>query len=192
MPHPTGATPSLPASLAIRLAVEADAEAIAPLGARLFAQAYGPTHPDPELSEYLARAFRTDAVADGVRNNRVAVFLVEEAGIGPVGYAQLSPGTPLSVPGWLGRTGCEIQRFYLDQAWQGRGVARALMDTCFRRAAEAGAEVIWLQVWQEAHWAIRFYERAGFVVVGDTPFAWGSRVETDWLMARTLPLEYPT
>jgi GNAT superfamily N-acetyltransferase len=77
-----------------------------------------------------------------------------------------------------------VKRFYLDQTWHGRGIARALMKDCLELAAAGGAEVLWLQVWQEASWAVRFYQRAGFTIVGETPFPWGTRVETDWLMAR--------
>lgn len=177
---------TLPPGLALRRAGPPDAGTIASLGARLFAQAYGPTHPDPELGEYLARAFRAEDVAAGLQYGGVITYLVEEAGTGAVGYAQLLPGAPLGVSGWAGRPGCEIQRFYLDRPWQGRGVARTMMTAALGHAAATGAEVAWLQVWQEATWAVRFYERAGFVVVGETPFAWGDRTETDWLMAHTL------
>jgi len=45
-------------SFTIRRATVDDAEKMAALGARLFAQAYGETHPEPELSRYLARSFQ--------------------------------------------------------------------------------------------------------------------------------------
>ena len=37
---------------------------MATLGARLFAETYGPTHPEPELSRYLARSFAVKDVRD--------------------------------------------------------------------------------------------------------------------------------
>lgn len=186
-PHsPVG---TLPEALTIRRATAADAATVAALGARLFAQAYGPTHPDPELSEYLARAFRADQVAEAMTGRNATILLVHETEGGPVGYAQLLPGAVLPIEPWSRQVGCEIQRFYVDRRWQGRGVARELMDHSLRLAAAAGAAFAWLQVWQEADWAVRFYDRAGFAPVGTTPFAWGRRVETDWLMARTLTRE---
>ncbi|MDZ4675336.1 MAG: GNAT family N-acetyltransferase [Gemmatimonadota bacterium] len=185
----TTAPRTLPVELVIRQATLADAAVVATLGAHLFAQAYGPTHPDPELGEYLARAFRPELVAQAMAERDSAVLLVEELEGGPVGYAQLLPGAALPVPPWSSQVGCEIQRFYLDRQWQGRGVAQELMARSLRHAATAGSELVWLQVWQEAHWAVRFYQRAGFVAVGTTPFEWGSRVETDWLMTRSLKPE---
>ncbi len=192
MPSHARSPQTLATGLVVRPAGEADAELIASLGARLFAQAYGPTHPEPELGAYLATAFRPADLADRIRLGIVAVLLVEADGAGPIGYAQLRPDAPLDIPEWRGRPAIEIQRFYLDRAWHGRGIADALMASCVALAGRAGAALAWLQVWQEAHWAIRFYERAGFVIVGSTPFTWGSRVETDWLMARTLSPERPT
>ena len=48
----------------IRRCTTADTEAMAALGARLFAETYGPTHPEPELSRYLARAFAAEGGAE--------------------------------------------------------------------------------------------------------------------------------
>lgn len=175
---------TLPTALQIRRATVADATTIAVLGARLFAQAYGPTHPDPELSEYLARAFRPEGMTQAMSERGTVVYLVEEREGGAVGYAQLQPGTALPAAPWSEQAGCEIQRFYVERTWQGRGVARALMAQALEHAAGVGARHTWLQVWQEADWAVRFYQRAGFTTVGTTPFTWGARVETDWLMAR--------
>jgi len=47
----------------IRRATVDDAATMAALGARLFAEAYGETHPEPELSRYLARSFRSRGFA---------------------------------------------------------------------------------------------------------------------------------
>jgi len=77
----------------------------------------------------------------------------------------------------------------VDREWQGRGVGRELMARTLQHAIAAGSRYLWLQVWQEADWAIRFYQRAGFGIVGTTPFTWGARLETDWLMARPTILE---
>ena len=43
------------ADFTIRPCTPRDAAPISALAAKLFIQAYGPTHPEPELSRYLAR-----------------------------------------------------------------------------------------------------------------------------------------
>ena len=60
------------------------------------------------------------------------------------------------------------------------------MDACLRDAKERGAEVIWLQVWKEAPWAVGFYERMGFSAVASAPFYFGKQVGDDHVMSRSL------
>ena len=105
------------APVEVRAAAPADAAKVAALGARLFVQAYGATHPEPELTPYVRRTH--SAAAD-------------------------------------------------------------------RAAAERGADAFWLDVWSEAARAVRFYERAGVVVLGATTFAWGERRDADHVMARAV------
>src|SRR5688500_13395552 len=50
-------------ALCIRAAEPGDAEQLADLGAKLFRQAYGVTHPEPTLSEYVASSFAIARVA---------------------------------------------------------------------------------------------------------------------------------
>ena len=51
-----------------------DAPILALLGARLFTETYGPTHPEPELSRYLARSFSVEGVREAIsQNGRVDV-----------------------------------------------------------------------------------------------------------------------
>ena len=94
-----------------------------------------------------------------------------------------SPEPPAGV---AGDNAFEIVRFYVDAACQGRGVGAALMDACFADAKERGADVVWLQVWKEAPWAVGFYRRMGFSVVGSAPFYFGEQVGDDHIMSRSL------
>jgi ribosomal protein S18 acetylase RimI-like enzyme len=77
-------------------------------------------------------------------------------------------------------------RFYVDAACQGKGVGAALMEACFREVTEKEADVIWLQVWKEAPWAVGFYQRMGFSVVGSALFYFGEQIGNDHVMARAL------
>jgi len=169
----------------IRRCSIADAPTVASLGARLFTETYGPTHPEPELSRYLRRAFSVDGVREAIADRDVSMLVVENSPDAPVAYAYLRT-TPEPPEGVSGSHPFEIVRFYVDAACQGRGVGAALMDACFSDARGRGADVIWLQVWKEAPWAVGFYERMGFSVVGSAPFYFGEQVGDDHIMSRPL------
>ena len=172
-------------TFSIRRCTVADPEKLAALGARLFAETYGPTHPEPELSRYLARSFAVNDVRAAIANDDVTMFIAEDPDSGPIGYAFLraSHDPPAGVEG---RRAFEIVRFYVDTAHQGRGIGAALMEECFEDATARGADVIWLQVWKEAPWAVGFYARMGFLVVGSAPFYFGEQVGDDHIMARKI------
>jgi len=173
------------AAVTIRKCTASDAQMVAALGARLFAESYGPTHPEPELSRYLARAFAVQDVRAALEDPDVTMLVAEEIDAKPIGYAFLraSHQPPAGVSG---ARVFEIVRFYVDGGYQGQGVGAALMNECFRDAGSRGADVVWLQVWKEAPWAIRFYSRFGFAVVGSAHFYFGDQIGDDHIMARPL------
>jgi diamine N-acetyltransferase len=172
-------------SFSIRRCTVDDSATMASLAARLFTETYGPTHPEPELSRYLARSFSVDGIREAIADDGVTMLMVEDPKASAIAYAYLrsSAEAPSGVDG--GRA-FEIVRFYVDGAAQGRGVGAALMEHCFDDAKNRGADVVWLQVWKEAPWAVGFYARMGFSVVGSTRFYFGDQVGDDHIMAKSL------
>jgi RimJ/RimL family protein N-acetyltransferase len=81
-----------------------------------------------------------------------AVVLVAEAGGEPVGQLGLH----------LAPYGVADLGMLVAAGWRGRGVGTALLDEAVRRAREAGAHKIALQVWPHNTAAIALYERFGF------------------------------
>ncbi len=178
------ATGTLP-DFALRRCSVADAPMLAKLGARLFAETYGPTHPEPELSRYLARSFAVDGIHSAIQSDDVTMFVAETSDNTPIGYAFLRKTFDLP-DGVTNANSFEVVRFYVDSRAQGRGVGAALMEQCFEESRRRGAEVIWVQVWKQAPWAVRFYERMGFVAVGSGAFFFGDQVGDDHIMSRSL------
>jgi ribosomal protein S18 acetylase RimI-like enzyme len=181
MPNNTRSHPAVK----IRKCTPADAAAIASLGARLFVQSYGPTHPEPERSRYLARTYSVEVMTKAIEDKGSSVFVAEDSDGAPIGYAHMEATDEIPA-GVQGRHAVEIVRFYVDAERQGRGVGAALMNQCWDAAKEGGADVIWLQTWTQAPWAIGFYQRLGFAVVGEKPFYFGDRIDRDHVMARAL------
>jgi len=80
------------------------------------------------------------------------IVLVAEAGGEPVGQLGLQ----------LARYGVADLGMLVAAGWRGRGVGTALLAEAVRRAREAGAHKIALQVWPHNTAAIALYERFGF------------------------------
>jgi len=166
----------------IRRCTVDDAATMASLAARLFTETYGPTHPEPELSRYLARSFSVGGISEEIATTGVTMFVAEDSDGRAIAYAYMrsSAEPPTGVDG---AHAVEIARFYVDGVVQGRGLGAALMEECFKDAQTRGADVIWLQVWKEAPWAVGFYARMGFSIVGSAPFYFGDQVGDDHIMA---------
>lgn len=169
----------------IRRCTVDDAAMIVSLAARLFTESYGPTHPEPELSRYLARSFSVEGTRESIADHGVTMLVVEDLKGSAIAYAYIREN--LDPPsGVVGNHAFEIVRFYVDGTRQGLGLGAALMEKCFDDASTRGADVVWLQVWKEAPWAVGFYARMGFSVVGSAPFYFGDQVGDDHIMAKSL------
>ena len=101
-----------------------------------------------------------------------------------VGFAQLRwDGAPNCV---LAKSPGEIQRLYVANDWQGKGIAQDLMYACIEEMKDHGSDVVWLGVWERNPRAIAFYKKFGFVEVGDHVFPLGRDPQRDIVMARSV------
>jgi diamine N-acetyltransferase len=167
----------------IRRAAPADAAALAEFAARTFRDTFDVFNTPEDMALYLASAYGPDLQGAEIRHPGILTLLAED-GRHLAGYAQLRDGpAPTSV---TGHAPIELWRFYVDQAWQGRGVAQALMRATFEAATGRGARTVWLSVWDRNHRAQAFYRKCGFEDCGEKEFILGNDRQTDRVMARSL------
>ena len=117
-----------------------------------------------------------------IRDSRCETW-VADTGRSLVAYAQLRLHATL--PAISGQRPIEIQRFYMDASHHGSGLAHQLMAHVLARARAAGAEAIWLGVWERNLRAVAFYRKWRFSVVGEHIFKVGDDPQRDLLMCRT-------
>jgi ribosomal protein S18 acetylase RimI-like enzyme len=67
-----------------------------------------------------------------------------------------------------------------------------LLDKAMDQAGKAGAEYMWLGVWEQNAPARRFWRRMGFLEFGSHAFSFGSGEHTDLMMLRQLPASRDT
>ncbi len=136
------------------------------------------------MALYLASSYSPELQTAELANPGI-VTLVAEVDGRLAGFAQLRDGPP--PPGVDGAQPIELWRFYVERAWQGRGVAQALMRATLDAAVERGAGTLWLCVWERNHRAQAFYRKIGFEDRGSKEFILGRDRQTDRVMARALP-----
>jgi diamine N-acetyltransferase len=167
----------------IRHATIDDQPALTAFGARTFRETFAADNTPEDMAAYLEAAFGV-AQQRAELTDRQARTLLGEVESTLIAYAQLRAGpAPECVSG---SSLVELVRFYVDRAWQGRGVAVALMDAAVDAAMTLGARTIWLGVWERNPRAIRFYAKHGFVDVGSHDFLVGQDRQTDRIMMRTI------
>ena len=167
----------------VRPAQSSDAATLAAFGERIFRETFAPDNRPEDLDAYLATAFSEAIQGAEIADPTSTTLVVDHGGV-LVGYAQLreaEPDVDIGVTGAI-----ELRRFYVDRAWQGRGLAQQLLQAVEQTTVERGLPGIWLGVWERNPRAIAFYRKSGFLDVGSHVFVLGHDPQTDRIMLRPL------
>ena len=170
--------------ISYRQAETGDADAIALVGGATFLESFAGVIDGHGLVRHCVEKHNAEVYAAALATPGHALFLAECApGRAPVGYAHITPpNLPIAIqPGDV-----EVKRIYLLGTMQGRGVGRALMDCAISYAREGAFNRVLLGVHDENESAIGFYERLGFVRVGERDFDVGGVIYHDWIYALEL------
>jgi ribosomal protein S18 acetylase RimI-like enzyme len=85
------------------------------------------------------------------------------------------------------RRPCLLERFYFLPAFQGRGIADVALAYCLSWARwEAGADYLYLSVWEGNFRAQSFYQKHGFRTLGSFGYPVGQQVDREFVYGRPL------
>jgi GNAT superfamily N-acetyltransferase len=142
-----------------------------------FEESNGAADMQRHCERHYAQALQLAEIRDPKRETWVA-----EDGCGLKAFVQLRLGavSPL-IPV---ERAIEIQRFYVDAAHHGTGLAHQLMAHVVARAEFNGAMALWLGVWEKNPRASAFYRKWGFEIVGAHTFRVGDDPQRDLVMYR--------
>jgi ribosomal protein S18 acetylase RimI-like enzyme len=169
--------------ISVRRGGSADAAPLAEFAATAFREAFARDNRAEDVALYLSRAYGVAQQAAELADPAI-ITLLAFAEDRLAGYAQIRPGeTPACV---AASDSLELWRFYVGQAWHGRGLAQALMAAVTAAARARGAGTLWLGVWERNERAQAFYRKAGFRNVGTQVFVLGTDEQTDRVMALVL------
>jgi len=168
----------------IRRAGPEDAALLARLGEETFRAAFGEANTSADIDRYVAEAFSESGTRTALEDPSCHFWIAYDGKADAIGYEKLREGTP---PHCVhGTKPIEIQRIYATEKAIGIGLGAALMRTALAWAERNEYDSVWLGVWEKNERAIGFYERWGFVTVGDHTFRLGSDDQTDLIMERAL------
>lgn len=167
-----------------RDATPADGVALDAVARAVWLETFGDSGSAEDIGLYLAKAYGLEGdlirhLSDPDHRFRLACL-----GGDIVGYAKVS--RPWLPAGTFGPRAQQLSQLYTTQAVRGSGVARALMDWSIATARDEGADELLLTVWEENRRAMRFYEKIGFVHVGDYEFPMGNQIDRDLIMRLAL------
>ena len=163
----------------VRPAVIADIDRLATV---VFRETYGAAIAERVLGPYLARSFAPETFARLLCETRTMLFVATADGvIGGYGKLVAAPMPKETMPS----SAVELSTLYIDRRYQGRGLGTALMNHALAWAAHQAYERMWLCVWQKNQQALAFYQRFGFVIVGEIEIVVDDVVFHDWVMHRS-------
>ena len=172
-------------TVTVRACTEADAAALAVIGAATFLEAFAGIVPGDAILAHCARNHLPAAYTALLAQPQTRAWLVEvDPGAAPVGYALLT--TPHFPAALLQAGDAELRRIYLFSRFHGAGAGQRLMDAALTTARERGAKRLLLGVHPQNHRALAFYRRNGFAVIGTRSFQVGTSVFEDPVLARAL------
>jgi ribosomal protein S18 acetylase RimI-like enzyme len=167
----------------IRRATLSDARDLARIAEETFRSTFGPTNTASDMDLHCRENYSESMQAAEISDPDTVSLLCENDG-SLIGFAQVRwHDAPACVSG---RSPGEIHRFYVIDAWHGKGIAQTLMDASIEELRRRGSDVVWLGVWESNPKAIAFYKKFGFVEVGEHIYQVGTDPQRDIIMARAV------
>jgi len=170
--------------LTTRQASAADIPVLERLGEATYRSHFTAIWSPARLEAYIAAEYGAAALAESLARPALAVWLIAEADRVPIGFAKLNWNRALPIP--PDRAGTELQKIYLVAEKTGQGHGGAMLEQILDRARQRDDRRIWLDALKSNAGARAFYERHGFAVAGEIPFATDLREIGMWVMARDL------
>jgi diamine N-acetyltransferase len=167
----------------IRPATLQDAAALRDLTERTFRDTYAAFNTPENMERHVRQKFGLDQIQAELSDGQLSHWVVEEEKH-LIGFAKLVKDHHAT--GLESHKAIEVERFYIDRKFHGRGLGAYLMDACVEYAQQQSFTAIWLGVWEHNPNAIAFYEKQGFVRFGAHTFVLGEDVQTDFLVWKRL------
>lgn len=141
-------------------------------------------HNSPEnMTAYLEKAFTEYQLEKELSNKASEFYFIYNNDV-IAGYLKVNVNDVQSEP--MGDETLEIERIYIRQPFQGRGLGKFLINKAVELAEAQNKSSIWLGVWDKNDNAIGFYKNIGFVQTGAHSFYMDEEEQIDVIMTKIL------
>jgi diamine N-acetyltransferase len=162
-----------------------DATALAKLAEKTFRDTFASDNSASDMDQHCIETYSAKIQTREILDPNIDTFVCESENE-LIAYTQL---------GWLqapsdlsAQNPVEIRRFYVDLPWHGKGIAKALMAQVLEHVESKHADQIWLGVWEHNPRAQRFYQKMGFLEVGEHVFQLGNDPQRDLIFSRKVTI----
>ncbi len=173
---------SLSKEIVLRLCGAGDDEALALVGAATFLETFAGLLTGPDIVAHCRVQHAASQYAAWLADARYRLCLAELKSA-PVGFVVLSPP---DLPVALTEDDIELKRIYLLHRFQGGGLGRALLEWSVAQARSMGKKRLLLGVKADNTAALAFYDRVGFMRIGERKFLVGNMWCDDYLLSLSL------
>ena len=169
--------------VSLRRLTSADASLLSVIGGKSLLESHGHSAPAQVMQQYVNRSFSEEACkAELLNENNIfsAVFYNGE----PAGYSKIVFRYPHSAVPFTAVT--KMERLYLLKEFYALKLGKQLMQEAIDVSKADGEKGMWLNVWKKNERAIRFYEKQGFIIVGESEFVLtDTHANPNWVMLLT-------
>ena len=166
-------------SIFIRIAEPKDIGALSDLAAKTFRQTYAVFNTPENLEGHIDEHFNHTALSLQLANSSIRFYLVFFNDL-LAGYLKINTGDAQTED--MPPNDVEIERIYLLEEHQRKGIGGAMIQFAIQEATVWGKERLWLGVWEKNEAAIDFYKKMGFTVFGTHSFMMGDDEQNDYMM----------
>jgi ribosomal protein S18 acetylase RimI-like enzyme len=159
-----------------------DEEALALVGAATFLETFAGLLEGPDILAHCRVQHAASQYAAWLADPKYQLCLAELVGA-PVGFVVLSPP---DLPVAMTEEDIELKRIYLLHRFQGGGLGRRLVEWSVAQARSVGKKRLLLGVKADNTAALAFYERVGFVRIGERKFLVGTMLCDDYILSLAL------
>jgi ribosomal protein S18 acetylase RimI-like enzyme len=166
----------------LRDCLPGDEGALALVGAATFLETFAGLLTGPDIVAHCRVQHAASQYAAWLANTKYRLCIAELRGAA-VGFAVLSPP---DLPVAVTQDDIELKRIYLLHRFQGAGLGRRLLEWSVAQARAMEKRRLLLGVKADNTAALVFYDRAGFVRIGERKFLVGTMLCDDYILSLAL------